>query len=262
MAPRDQRAGADAGGWRIAPASFAANLGVSGRGCGTSRSRRGRGGAEAVLASAYPARVFTGLVEQTGRVAAVHRVEFGLSLEIDPGGWAYAPANGDSIAVDGCCLTVAGVSDSGGGRRFRFDVIRQSLEVTTLGELAEGALVNLEACATPTTLLGGHLVQGHVDGVGEVLSVMRDPTQWRLRIEPPLSLRPLVVDKGSIAVAGVSLTVAAVEPVDRPSWFEVALIPTTLAKTNLAERREGDRVNLESDCIVRAVAHLLRWQRG
>jgi len=204
--------------------------------------------------------MFTGLIEAKGRVASRRVVPFGVELEIEPIAWAHHPQPGESIAVNGCCLTVAAVAAPGGVSRWRFDVIRQTLEATTLAHLEVERAVNLEASATPTTLLGGHLVQGHVDGIGRVLEVLSDPSQWRLRIATPPALGPLVVERGSIAVEGVSLTVAAVEAVDRPSWFEVALIPTTLERTTLGGLRPGDLVNLESDCLVRAVAHLLRWR--
>jgi riboflavin synthase len=206
--------------------------------------------------------MFTGLIEARGRVALWRVVEFGARLEIEPATWEHRAKPGESIAVNGCCLTVADIAASGGVDRWRFDVIRQTLDVTALGGLSEGALVNLESSATPTTLLGGHLVQGHVDGVGRVLEVLREPSQWRLRIETPPALGPLVVDRGSIAIEGVSLTVAAIEVADRPSWFEVALIPTTLERTTLCLLKPGDQVNLESDCLVRAVAHLMRWRRA
>lgn len=206
--------------------------------------------------------MFTGLIEHLGRVASVRPVDGGMALEVDPGDWPHTPRVGESIAVDGCCLTVAADPNRGGGRRLVFDVIHQTLGATTLGEFREGRRVNLEASATPTTFLGGHIVQGHVDGVGRVLGVLRDPRQWRLRISTPEALGPLVVDRGSISVDGVSLTVAAIEPDARPTWFEVALIPTTLERTTLGERREGDRVNLESDVLMRGVLHAMRWWEG
>ncbi len=193
--------------------------------------------------------MFTGIIEQYGRIHAIRVETFATRLVIDPGDWSYAPAVGDSVAVNGCCLTFAAV-ESG---FWAFDVIRQTLEVTTLGELRPEATVNLERAATPMTLLGGHLVQGHIDGVGCVLAVTSDPTQWRVRIGAPLAMRPLLIDRGSVTVDGVSLTIAGLGP----DWFEVALIPTTLSKTTLATRTIGDRVNLESDCLVRAVASVV-----
>lgn len=193
--------------------------------------------------------MFTGIIEQLGRIRDIRREPFATRLVVDCGDWTYVPAPGDSIAVDGCCLTLA-ATESG---FWAFDVIRQTLEVTTLGDLEVGATVNLERAATPTTLLGGHLVQGHIDGVGIVLGVTSDPTQWRVRISAPAAMRPLLIDRGSITVNGVSLTLAALGG----EWFEVALIPTTLAKTTLGSLKVGERVNLESDCLVRAVASVV-----
>ncbi|HMN97352.1 MAG TPA: riboflavin synthase [Phycisphaerales bacterium] len=205
--------------------------------------------------------MFTGIVEHVGRVAVFREVPFGAELFLDPGAWRTQPAPGDSIAVNGCCLTVAAID----GASWRFDVIAQTLALTTLGGLRPEDTVNLEASATPTSLLGGHLVTGHVDGVGEVIGLTADEREWRLRIAAPEPVRPTLVERGSIAVDGVSLTLAAVEPeaapTERPSpprWFEVALIPTTLARTTLGALAVGDRVNLESDCIARMVAAMLR----
>jgi len=194
--------------------------------------------------------MFTGIVQHLGRVAAFDRNDFGARLRVDPCGWQHRPSHGESIAVNGCCLTVAGSS-------FEFDVIRQTLEVTALVRLAVGDRVNLEHAVTPTTMLGGHIVQGHVDGVGLVSRVVSDPTQWRLRITPPVLLMEEIVEKGSVAVSGVSLTVAATGA----DWFEVALIPTTLELTNLGLLKVGDVVNLETDYIAKVVVNYLR-RRG
>jgi riboflavin synthase len=212
-------------------------------------------------AACYAHRVFTGLIQHRGRVIGVEPNEFGAELRIGVGDWTSewtpAAAVGESIAVDGCCLTLA--RDVVGGELV-FDVIRQTLDVTTIGDLCAGDLVNLERSATPTTLLGGHLVQGHVDGIGSVESVVADDTQRRIRIAPRSDLVECIVERGSIAVDGVSLTVAAIGPSRAPKWFEVALIPTTLAETTLGSVAVDDRVNLETDCMVRAVVHWLRLQ--
>lgn len=191
--------------------------------------------------------MFTGLVEAMGTVAAMRATETGRRLEIDPGEWSHVPEPGASIAVSGCCLTVVEVVSG----RFVFDVVHRTLEVTTLGRFTEGDRVNLEKSATLDTLLGGHLVQGHVDGVGRVLEV-DEGADWRLRIEAPAEVAPHLVDRGSITVDGVSLTVARV--LGEPAGFEVALIPETLARTTLAARRAGDEVNLEADAMSKMVA--------
>lgn len=195
--------------------------------------------------------MFTGLVEAMGRVAAVRETAAGRRLEIDPGGWPHLPEPGASIAVSGCCLTIVEAVPG----RFVFDVIHRTLEVTTLGRLAEGDPVNLEKSATLDTLLGGHLVQGHVDAVGRVLEV-DEGDDWRVRIEAPPEVAPHLVDRGSITVDGVSLTVARVlrGGSGEPTGLEVALIPETLERTTLAARRAGDEVNLEADAMSKMVA--------
>ncbi len=203
--------------------------------------------------------MFTGIVQQVGLVAAVTRSECGLTLHIDPGGWENCPAPGHSVAVSGCCLTVT-PPDHGSAalaptaRVLRFDVMHQTLRTTALGGLAVGDRVNLEPAVTASTLMSGHLVQGHIDGVGTVRSVRLDAGEHRVRVEPPTELMEFIVDKGSIAIDGVSLTVASIGE----TWFEVALIPTTLDLTNLGGLREAGRVNLEADYVAKIVVSWLR----
>ena len=126
--------------------------------------------------------MFTGIVEHQGLVAALRQEPWGARLEVDPCGWPHAPRDGDSIAVNGCCLTVVGTPVAGGP--LRFDVVPQTLGLTTVGALRAGDRVNLEHAATASTLLGGHLVQGHVDGIGEVLAVSEAGGEWRTRGGP------------------------------------------------------------------------------
>lgn len=210
--------------------------------------------------NAYARPMFTGLIEVTGRVEAVESAPHGVALHITVDDWDRRPGRGDSIAVNGCCLTVANdPADQGpDSLHLRFDVIPQTLRLTSLGDLHAGDQVNLEQAATPTTLLGGHLVQGHVDGVGLARRVIGSGEQdeWRIRITPPPALLDLVIPQGSIAIDGVSLTVAAVES----DSFDVTLIPTTIEKTNLGRIgvEKATRVNLEADYLVRAVQHLLQ----
>ena len=192
--------------------------------------------------------MFTGIIEHQGRVVSLRPQAWGARLEIDPCGWAHVPAGGDSIAINGCCLTVVAAPGTGG--MLAFDVIPQTLSLTTIGALAAGEEVNLEHAATAATLLGGHIVQGHVDAVGEVLAVSTAGGEWRTRIAAPADVMDLAVDRGSIAVDGVSLTIAATGS----GWLEVALIPTTLAKTALRDRQAGSRVNLESDPMAKMIA--------
>lgn len=200
------------------------------------------------------ARMFTGLVQAVGRVASVEARGAGVRLRVDPMGWGYAPGLGESISVSGCCLTVAGLEGGPGGKTWAFDAVPETLAKTTLGGLAAGSRVNLEHAATPTTLLGGHVVQGHVDGVGVVETVLTEG-EWRVRVRPPAGLMEYMTPKGSVCVEGVSLTLARVEPRE---WFEVALIPVTLEKTTLGELRAGSRVNVEADVFAKTVVNWLR----
>ena len=168
-------------------------------------------------------------------------------------------AHGDSISVSGVCLTVV----DQGSDWFSADVMKQTLDMSTLAGVAAGRAVNLERAMASHGRLGGHIVQGHIDGTGEILEV-RPGDRWRvLRIALPAQLAPLVVDKGSIAVDGVSLTVSAVSAAGDPAqWFEVSLIPETLAATTLGARAAGDRVNLETDILARHVQRLLSFPGG
>lgn len=200
--------------------------------------------------------MFTGIIQHMGRIAQIKPAEGGRSLLIDSSGWTHRPNEGESIAVNGCCLTLAPnpPESKANTLNLRFDVIHQTLRLTTLGELAVGDAVNLEHAATPTTLLGGHIVQGHVDGVGVVLDVDRGGGEWRVRIESSDALTELMVAQGSICIDGVSLTVADLGQ----NWFDVALIPMTLRLTNLSRLVSGSRVNLEVDCIAKIVVSWLK----
>jgi riboflavin synthase len=217
--------------------------------------------------------MFTGLVQATGRIVELRRRGRGLRLCVQPLAWAHTPAQGDSIAVSGCCLTVAAPVDPG-RPIFAFDVVQETLSKTKLGSLKLGSRVNLEHAATASTLMGGHLVQGHVDGVAEVESVKRGD-DWRVRIAIPEAaagrsdpsagdLMQYIIPKGSVCVDGTSLTVAALwtaaATARRPGrrGFEVALIPETLVKTTLKGLRRGEPINLEVDCMAKTVVHWLR----
>ena len=204
--------------------------------------------------------MFTGLVQAVGRVARVQPRCKGIRLSIDPRPWAHRPRPGDSISIGGVCLTVAAVSRSRKSKNapvLAFDVIPETLSKTTLGVLAPGSRVNLEHAATPETLLGGHIVQGHVDGIGSVAKVQRGD-DWRVWINVPTkgqaNLAQYVVPKGSICIDGVSLTVADLSP----TGFQVALIPTTLEKTTLADLHPGDNVNIEADIMAKTVVFWLK----
>ncbi|MCA9295050.1 MAG: riboflavin synthase [Phycisphaerales bacterium] len=205
--------------------------------------------------------MFTGLVQAVGTIRACTPTAAGRSLIIAPGAWDHAPSPGDSIAVNGCCLTVAEcLRDGDASVLWRFDVITQTLHVTTLGALVEGGGVNLESSVTPATLLGGHLVQGHIDAIASVVSVQDEPEDWRVRLQPPadrMDLMDMIVARGSIALDGVSLTIAEADDCS----FEVALIPETLERTTLRGWRPGSSVNMEVDQIARTVVTYLRRHR-
>jgi riboflavin synthase len=197
--------------------------------------------------------MFTGIVQARGRVASLTRNAFGIRLVIDPRGWPPSDTtlkHGDSICVSGVCLTLV-QSD---GQGLHFDVIAETLAKTTLGSLAAGSEVNLEPSLTPSSQLGGHFMQGHVDGVGAVTGITSSERECRITITPPPDLLDYIVPKGSIAVDGVSLTIAAASR----EAFEVALIPTTLDLTTLGFLKPGDRTNIESDILAKTVVHFLR----
>jgi riboflavin synthase len=198
--------------------------------------------------------MFTGIVEALGWVDAVRGTHGGRRLTVTvPDEPAWRLSLGESVAVSGVCLTVV---DSAPGA-LGFDLAEETLRVTTLGGLGPGDPVNLERPLRLDGRLGGHLVLGHVDGVGRVLGVRPEGDGTRVDVEVPARLRPLLIPKGSVAVDGVSLTVAALED----DAFAVALIPHTLAVTTLGQRRGGDPVNLEMDVIGKYVRGFLeQWQ--
>ncbi|MEV8133981.1 riboflavin synthase [Microbacterium aurantiacum] len=200
--------------------------------------------------------MFTGIVEEIGEVVAVEPSGDGVRVRVRGPRAVSDAGHGDSISVSGVCLTVV----DRGEDWFTADVMQQTLAMSTLAGVAEGRPVNLERATAAHGRLGGHIVQGHIDGTGELLEV-RPGAEWRvLRIALPRELAPLVVDKGSIAVDGVSLTVSAVSaPGASTDWFEVSLIPETLSATTLGDRAVGDRVNLETDILARHVQRLMAF---
>jgi riboflavin synthase len=193
--------------------------------------------------------VFTGIITAVGHLA--HREERGgdARLRIGVGGLPFEDAQlGESVAVNGVCLTVVAF-DAG---HFEADASNETLALTTLGSLREGAPLNLERAMRPTDRLGGHMVSGHVDGVGRVLDVRDDARAQRWRFAMPPALAKYVAQKGSICVDGVSLTVNATGD----DAFEVALVPHTVANTAFASTTVGDRVNLEVDLVARYLERL------
>ncbi len=194
--------------------------------------------------------MFTGLIEGVGQVAALEARGGDMRLRIAVGSLPFADvALGESIAVSGVCLTVIEF-DAGA---FAADASTETLALTTLGGMAVGQAVNLERAMRPTDRLGGHLVSGHVDGVGEVLSIHDDARAQRWRFAAPQALSKYIASKGSICVDGVSLTVNAVDD----AGFEVALIPHTVAHTAFSTTPVGAKVNLEIDLVARYVERLL-----
>ena len=204
--------------------------------------------------------MFTGIVEELGTVEVLERQSDAVRLTVRATTVLEDAAPGDSISVNGCCLTVVSTGSTDGGRTdlWTADVMAETLAKTGLGELAPGDQVNLERAATVGTRLGGHLVQGHVDAVGHV--VRREPgDHWEVvTFSMPRDLAPYVVDKGSITVDGVSLTVVKAGD----DGFTVSLIPETLGRTTLGFRRPGDAVNLEVDVIGKYVARQLQLRVG
>jgi riboflavin synthase len=194
--------------------------------------------------------VFTGIVEELGEVAAVEPQGDSCRLTVRGPVVTSDAREGDSIAVNGVCLTV--VRNDGGA--FTADVMAETLRRSSLRGAAAGTRVNLERAVRLSDRLGGHLVQGHVDGTAEVLAVTPQEHWTVVRVGLPADLARYVVEKGSITVDGVSLTVSAVDD----AWFEVSLIPTTLSATTLGTRGVGDVVNLEVDVTAKYVEKLLR----
>jgi riboflavin synthase len=197
--------------------------------------------------------MFTGIIEELGEVTAVERTADAARLTVR-GPLAVSDArHGDSISVSGVCLTVIDKDAEG----FTADVMAETLAISTLDDVQPGRRVNLERAAQVGDRLGGHIVQGHIDGTATVLSVT-DGSAWRVvRLSLDPEHAPLVARKGSIAVDGVSLTVSAVGGGREDGWFEVSLIPETLAATTLGDRVPGDRVNIETDILARHVERML-----
>jgi riboflavin synthase len=204
--------------------------------------------------------MFTGIVEELGTVEAIEPQTDAIRLTVRAATTLEGVRLGDSIAVNGCCLTVAATDATVGSGTWTADVMAETLAKTTLGELVPGERVNLERAVTVDKRLGGHIVQGHVDGVGTIVS--RTPSEhWELvEIALPDGLARYLVEKGSITVDGVSLTVVSTGSAPGPDptdTFTVSLIPETLARTTLGFRRPGDHVDLEVDVLAKYVERLL-----
>jgi riboflavin synthase len=198
--------------------------------------------------------MFTGIVRELGTVAALAGGAEGIRLEVEAPATAPGAAIGDSVAIGGVCLTVTAVE----GLQLAFDATPETLSRTALGRLVPGDAVNVEPALRAGEPLGGHLVQGHVDGVGRVRSIDPEGEGRRLWVDSPESLLRYCVEKGSVTVDGVSLTVAALDD----EGFAVALVPHTLAVTTLGALASGDEVNLEADVLAKYVERLLTRAPG
>ena len=193
--------------------------------------------------------MFTGIIEELGRVRKVEMRGENARIVIEARTVMEDTKHGDSIAVNGVCLTALEVTEDS----FAADVSRETLERTTLCRLESGAPVNLERAVTPATRLGGHIVQGHVDARGEFVSATDLGGSWTVRIKYPSEIARYLVFKGSVAVEGISLTIANLAD----NWFEIAIIPKTWEVTNFSQLRPGDAVNLEVDVIAKYVERIL-----
>lgn len=193
--------------------------------------------------------MFTGLIESLGTVVSFRRAGASARIAVESDLPSSRMADGESVAVDGVCLTVAARR----GKVFEADVIAETLRRTTLGQARAGRRVNLERALRLEDRLGGHLVQGHVDAAPRVLSNAARRGEWTLRVEAPKEIRRYLAWKGSVALHGVSLTISGVGA----GWFEVSLIPETLARTNLGSLRAGSRVHVEVDLVARYLETLL-----
>lgn len=195
--------------------------------------------------------MFTGIIEELGSIASLETHAGGAKIKIACRVVTEGSADGDSIAVNGVCLTALDVTQE----TFTADVSQETLNRSTLGKLSVGARVNLERAVTPATRLGGHIVQGHVDARGVFLSCTNEGISRTIRVQFPKTIGPFLVFKGSVTVEGISLTIANLED----DFFEVALIPKTWEMTNLSTLKPGDEVNLEADVIAKYVERILTY---
>ncbi len=195
--------------------------------------------------------MYTGIIQALGTVKNCQTTPNGLRLLIDPADFDYAPSEGDSVACNGCCLTLVGRDSDA----WVFDAIPETLSKTTLGGWKAGDQINLERPLRIGDGLDGHQVQGHIDGVGKVITV-DDQDGYRVKIALGNDLMKWMIPKGSVAIDGISLTIADLD--SNEHWIEVALIPETLDRTTLGQRAVGDSVNIEADAMVKTIVHTLK----
>jgi riboflavin synthase len=199
--------------------------------------------------------MFTGIVQTTAKILAAEPTDAGRRLVVERGGLAGDINHGDSICVSGVCLTAVDINHD----QLAFDVIHETLSKTAIGSLTVGDAVNLEPAVTPNQPMGGHFMQGHVDGLAVVGAIHNDAGEWRITLKPESAdLMAYIVPRGSVAIQGVSLTLARVAD----DSFDVALIPATLEMTTLGKLDVGDKVNIEADILAKTVVHQLQRMRG
>ena len=198
--------------------------------------------------------MFTGIIEELGKITALEKHAGGAKLKIAAKIVTDQTAEGDSIAVNGVCLTALNITAS----EFSADVSQETLRRSTLGSLKMNSKVNLERAVTPSTRLGGHIVQGHVDGRGNFLQAKQDGDFWTVRVGFPADISQYLVYKGSVSVEGISLTIANLAD----DYFEVAVIPKTWELTNLSSLTAGDAVNLEVDVIAKYVERMMLYGKA
>lgn len=196
--------------------------------------------------------MFTGIVEEVGRVSSIKNSTNSAILTIEAEKVLEESKIGDSISVNGVCLTVTDISS----KSFSADIMHESLKRSSLGELKKGSRVNLERALKLSTRLGGHIVSGHIDGVGKIKSIKKDDNAVWYCIEANEKILKYIIEKGSVAIDGISLTVAEENDKD----FSVSVIPHTRAASNLSEKKIGSRVNIENDCIAKYVEKLLHLE--
>ena len=195
--------------------------------------------------------MFTGIIEELGKIASLDKHAGGAKIKISAKIVTDKTVEGDSIAVNGVCLTALEINADS----FAADVSQETLNRSTLGNLKIGSSVNLERAVTPSTRLGGHIVQGHVDARGKFLSAKQDGDFWTVRIGFPAEIGQYLVYKGSVSVEGISLTIANLAD----EYFEIAVIPKTWELTNLSSLKTGDAVNLEADVIAKYVERIMLY---
>lgn len=201
--------------------------------------------------------MFTGIVQTTSKILDSKSTETGRRLTVQRGKLQGKVDHGDSICVSGVCLTAVEITDEMLG----FDVIHETLMKTSIGSLAVGDLVNLEPAVTPSQPMGGHFMQGHVDGLAVIDAIHTDDGEWRITLKPADNTTELmlyIIPRGSVAIDGVSLTLARVGD----GSFDVALIPATLEMTTLGQRQVGDRVNIEADILAKTIVHQMQRMQG